>query len=126
MLLHACVETGHAGTCQKNDCTEGCDKGHATCAELARAVAAAPAVLILDEPAAGLNADEQAALGDICRRIADAGSAVLLIDHNVDFLRPVVTRLACMDAGRIIAAGAPEAVLADPGVRAAYLGSLAP
>jgi branched-chain amino acid transport system permease protein len=93
-------------------------------AELARAAATAPVILLLDEPAAGLTPEEQVALADICRGFAADGIGLLVIDHNVEFLRPLVTRLACMDGGRIIADGAPEAVLADPAVRAAYLGSL--
>jgi branched-chain amino acid transport system permease protein len=90
--------------------------------EIARALASGPAMLVLDEPAAGLSAAEQADIAEICRAQAAAGCGILLIDHNVDFLRPAVTRLACLDGGRIIAEGDADAVLADASVRAAYFG----
>jgi branched-chain amino acid transport system permease protein len=90
--------------------------------ELCRAIATRPAVLILDEPAAGLTPEEQAGIGDICKTLAESGMGILLIDHNIDFLAPLATRLICMDAGRIIADGTPEQTLTNPTVRAAYFG----
>jgi ABC-type branched-chain amino acid transport systems, ATPase component len=90
--------------------------------EIARAIAGDPGVLVLDEPAAGLADEEQRQVADICRALAHTGTAILLIDHNLEFLRPSVTRLACMDAGRIIMEGPFDTVLADPAVRAAYFG----
>lgn len=93
--------------------------------ELGRAIATRPAVLVLDEPAAGLTPAEQAAIGDICKALAASGMGILLIDHNVDFLAPLATRLICMEAGRIIADGPPAQILADPSVRAAYFGMTA-
>lgn len=90
--------------------------------EICRAVAIKPQVLILDEPAAGLTPDEQAEIGAICTRLAETGLAILLIDHNVGFLRPVAARLICMEAGQVIADALPDETLADPQVQDAYFG----
>lgn len=90
--------------------------------EICRAVATGPQILVLDEPAAGLTPDEQAEISDICTRLAGEGLAILLIDHNVEFLRPLATRLICMEAGRVIADATPAETLADPRVRDAYFG----
>lgn len=94
--------------------------------DLARALATGPDALILDEPAAGLTADERAALARLLRDLASSGLAVLVVDHGMDFLLPLADRLVCLDAGRVIAAGPPEAVRRDPAVIAAYLGPGAP
>lgn len=90
--------------------------------ELCRAVATQPRVLVLDEPAAGLSPEEQLQIGTICETLAASGLAILLIDHNVEFLRPLATRLICMEAGRVIADASPEETLADPRVQDAYFG----
>jgi branched-chain amino acid transport system permease protein len=90
--------------------------------ELARALAGEPHILVLDEPAAGLAPTEQTEIAEILRALAAAGLAVLLIDHNIEFLRPLATRLACLDAGRVIADGPLDDVLADNAVRNAYFG----
>lgn len=90
--------------------------------DLARALAPGPDALILDEPAAGLTAGERAALAALLRELAASGLAVLVVDHGMDFLLPLADRVVCLDAGRVIAAGTPEAVRRDPAVIAAYLG----
>ncbi len=94
--------------------------------EIARALAGAPDILVLDEPAAGLAPDEQTEVVAILRSLAATGLAILVIDHNIDFLRPLATRLACLDAGRLIADGPLDDVLADDAVRAAYFGLVEP
>ena len=91
--------------------------------ELARALAVTPTVLLLDEIGGGLTDAESAALVETVAGLRDRGIAVLWIEHIVHVLMQVVTRLVCMDAGRIIAEGPPEAVVAEAAVIDAYLGS---
>jgi branched-chain amino acid transport system ATP-binding protein len=93
--------------------------------ELARALAVTPTVLLLDEIGGGLTDAESAALVETVAGLRDRGIAVLWIEHIVHVLMQVVTRLVCMDEGRIIAEGAPEAVVAQAAVVDAYLGSSA-
>jgi branched-chain amino acid transport system permease protein len=94
--------------------------------EIARALAGGPHLLVLDEPAAGLAEQEQAEIAEILRTLAGAGLAILVIDHNLEFLRPLATRLACLDAGRLIADGPHDDVLANDAVQAAYFGLVTP
>ena len=90
---------------------------------VARALAVGPAVLLLDEPAAGLNSEESAELGLVLRRIADDfGVGVLLVEHDVDLVSRISDELVVMEFGRCIAAGPVADVLADPAVIEAYLG----
>jgi branched-chain amino acid transport system permease protein len=93
--------------------------------EICRAVATDPSVLILDEPGAGLSSEEQSEIGMLCKALAETGLAILIIDHNVEFLRPLVTRMVCMVSGRIIADGATAETLANLNVRDAYFGMTA-
>ena len=91
--------------------------------EIARALATAPRLLMIDEPAAGLNTTEVAAL---LRRIAglrDRGLTVLLVEHNMDLVMNVADRILVMDYGQQLFTGAPEDVQAHPDVIAAYLGA---
>ncbi|MEX1652702.1 branched-chain amino acid ABC transporter permease/ATP-binding protein [Streptomyces pseudovenezuelae] len=94
---------------------------------IARAVAASPSVLLLDEPAAGLSDDETQELAHLVRRLAeDWGMGVLLVEHDVDMVMSVCDQVVVLDFGRRICAGTPEEVRRDPAVRAAYLGDLEP
>jgi ABC-type branched-subunit amino acid transport system ATPase component/branched-subunit amino acid ABC-type transport system permease component len=90
---------------------------------IARAMASAPSVLLLDEPAAGLDENETNELGRLVRRFADQyGMAVLLIEHNVDLVLRVCDRIVVLDFGRKIAEGTPDEIRANPAVIAAYIG----
>ena len=91
--------------------------------ELARALVVEPSVLLLDEIGGGLTDAETAALVEMVASQRDRGIAVLWIEHIVHLLMQVVSRLVCMDAGRIIAEGPPDAVVAQAAVIDAYLGS---
>jgi branched-chain amino acid transport system ATP-binding protein len=91
--------------------------------ELARALAVEPSVLLLDEIGGGLTDAESAALVETIASLRDRGIAVLWIEHIVHVLMQVVTRLVCMDAGRIIAEGPPASVVEQAAVIDAYLGS---
>jgi branched-chain amino acid transport system ATP-binding protein len=90
--------------------------------ELARALAVEPSILLLDEIGGGLTDAETAALVELVSGLRDRGIAVLWIEHIVHLLMQVVSRLVCMDSGRIIAEGPPGAVVAQAAVIDAYLG----
>jgi branched-chain amino acid transport system ATP-binding protein len=91
--------------------------------ELARALATGPDILLLDEIGGGLTDGEALELVEVILDLRRRGIAIVWIEHIVHILVRVVTRLVCMDAGRIIAEGEPQAVLQDPVVISAYLGS---
>ncbi|GAB4083621.1 branched-chain amino acid ABC transporter ATP-binding protein/permease [Myceligenerans cantabricum] len=91
--------------------------------EVARALAADPALLILDEPAAGMNRVEAAALGDLITSLAAGGLTVLLIEHDVGLVMRTCDRVTVLDFGAVIAAGEPAHVRDHPDVVTAYLGT---
>jgi branched-chain amino acid transport system ATP-binding protein len=91
--------------------------------EIARALASEPRLLILDEPAAGMNATETATLRELMRDLAGEGLTIILIEHDVRLVMDACSRVAVLNFGRKIADAAPTAVQRDPAVREAYLGS---
>ena len=89
---------------------------------VARALACRPRLLLLDEPAAGLDSNESVELGERLRTVVDSGVAVLLVDHDMGLVLGTCDRVVVVDFGRVIAEGPPEAIRANGAVIAAYLG----
>ena len=96
--------------------------GHQRYVEIARALAGEPAVLLLDEPAAGLNSTEKAELGGLLRRLKGHGLTILIVDHDMALVEQVADRITVLNFGRRIADGMARETLAHPDVVAAYLG----
>ena len=94
--------------------------------EIARLIASRPAVVLCDEPASGLSADEVSGLSELLRRLAEAGATVLVVEHNVQFVMDVADEVVVLAEGAVIARGEPASVRADPAVIASYLGGPMP
>lgn len=90
--------------------------------EIARAIAARPKYLAMDEPSAGLNQAETQRLAQLIKSIAEDGVTILVVDHKIDFLRGLCSRMLVLQLGEVIADGSPDEVFANPAVVDAYLG----
>ncbi len=102
---------------------EALSLGHGRLVELGRALATEPSLLLLDEPSSGLDRMETQALAVVLRRVQEErGTAILLVEHDLDMVTRVVSRLDVLDFGQLLASGPTAEVMADAGVRRAYLG----
>jgi branched-chain amino acid transport system ATP-binding protein len=105
---------------------EELSEGQRKLVSVAQALAGKPKLLLLDEPAAGLDSAESSWLGQQLLAVRDSGVAILLVDHDMDLVVSVCDELVVLDFGKVIAVGPPAEVMADPLVVAAYLGSVVP
>ena len=97
--------------------------GHARMVELGRALATRPRVLLLDEPASGLDDTETEEFGALLRQLATAGLSILMVEHDVPLVMKVCSQIYVLDFGQIIAAGTPAEIQQNESVLNAYLGS---
>jgi branched-chain amino acid transport system ATP-binding protein len=94
--------------------------------EVVRAIMAQPQILLLDEPAAGLNHVETEELRRLLERLSDRGITLLVVEHDMPFVRTLCNHVVVLNFGKKIFEGTPEAVHRDPGVLEAYLGTPTP
>lgn len=92
--------------------------------ELARATVSRPHLLLLDEPVAGLNAEETAEVGEQLRLLRSAGHTMLLVEHDMDLVMEIADQVVVLDSGKCIAIGTPDEVRRNPLVLEAYLGRM--
>jgi ABC-type branched-subunit amino acid transport system ATPase component/branched-subunit amino acid ABC-type transport system permease component len=99
-------------------------QGHRQLTSVARALAGSPGLLLLDEPAAGLDSTESAWLGERLKRIRDGGVTIVMVDHDMDLIMSACDLVYVLDLGRLIASGTPAEIRANQRVTEAYLGSV--
>ncbi|MFE6921986.1 ABC transporter ATP-binding protein [Nocardia sp. NPDC057663] len=105
-------------------CADELPTGTGRLVEVGRAVAARPSVILLDEPAAGQDHTETERFGELLRSLAEQGTAVLLVEHDMGLVMNVCDAVYVLDLGRVIASGPPATIRSDEAVLAAYLGDL--
>jgi branched-chain amino acid transport system ATP-binding protein len=98
--------------------------GQARLLELARSLATKPRLLLLDEPSSGLSDTESDELGNLLCRLAEAGMAVLLVEHDMELVMRICSTINVLDFGAVLAVGSPDEIRSDERVRAAYLGAV--
>ena len=96
--------------------------GQQRAVEFARALTAEPALLLLDEPAAGLNMQETAQAGELIKRVRDSGITILIIEHDMSLIMGITDEIVVLSSGKKIAEGPPERIQRDPEVIRVYLG----
>ncbi|MFE7740691.1 ABC transporter ATP-binding protein [Nocardia sp. NPDC057455] len=105
-------------------CTDDLPTGTGRLVEVGRAIAARPSLILLDEPAAGQDHTETERFGELLRSLADDGTAVLLVEHDMGLVMNVCDEVFVLDLGKVIASGPPAVIRADETVLAAYLGDV--
>jgi branched-chain amino acid transport system permease protein len=124
ILAEAMLQLGRVGLAARaHELAGSLPLGTQRTLEIARALAADPVLLVLDEPAAGLRRQEKQALGQLLRTLRGEGVTILIVEHDMDFVMKLVDRLVVMNFGAKLLEGTPAAVRADPRVQAAYLGT---
>jgi ABC-type branched-subunit amino acid transport system ATPase component len=118
--MHCLHRLGAAGLAGRS--CGGLPGGARRLVEIARALALSPSLLLLDEPAAGLTAEEQDDFALRLKLLNAEGLTVVVVEHAVPFLKTLARRMVCLVEGRVAADGPPEAVTRDPAVIDAYLG----
>ena len=119
----AAVHSFHLGS-QLQAQTSSVSFGQRKIVAIARSVASSPSILLLDEPAAGMDDAEARELGKVIRRLADEwGIGVLFVEHKVDLIMSISDRVTVLDGGAVLATGTPDEIMAHAEVLDAYLGA---